>query len=495
MKRLNFSIKMTAAVLFFMTAFISASEAQFIYNHQRVYDPLANSNVTAMAKTTDGGYVIVGTYLPAWSGVGRAIMMKLDGGFSTAWSRTFDVPGAPYPAMISPRDVYQTLDRGYIICGKFIAESLVTGSFLMKTNYVGDVQWFQVYPEIQQLNSVVQTTMSGQADGYAAGGFTRYDNNETVGVILRTDVNGGVTWKRYARGLKYSVPGAAAYNQIIRYDEEYLALTGYANYDLAYQDMDVLLTVISHDGVPVLHQTYGMYLSDKNNGIREKGVSLVRLEDGTKDLVITGNYTSAVIGVCTDPNFENIFAFRVNSGGQVLWARHYGPRHTKMFANRIELGRKDDLYITGWTRSNSLGAPSNISSEVLLLKINDSGTGIYREMFGDDGQEGGVSLVRNNHGHMVIAGNTTSFNSANNEIYLIERYDHRWRTCKDSREKQRTVKILMPALEADLIEVGEEAIPYEVESIVIRIDERVLCEKRKLPWYFQQISIADPFKP
>ncbi len=475
MKRLNF-LQTSITLLVFLTAFVSVSKAQYANHFQKIFDTGTDTDITAMTNTFDGGYAMVGTYMDD----GRykyPLMMKLHDDFSEEWTRTYDVLQLPYPGIILPKDVQQTHDEGYIISGKFIAPSVATGAFLMRTDSWGEVTWFRVYPGIRRLNSVVETMSGGKPDGFGAAGYTYYDAGERTGVILRTDADGYVEWTRYSMGMKHGLPGAADYNQIVRYGEGLLAAAGYANYDPVHHDADVLLTVIKYDGNPVLHRTYGMYFSDAGDLLWEQGTSLVELNDGSGDLAVVGNYAAGDIEATRDPYFENIFAFRVTPEGDVVWSRRYGPFERDSFANRVITDGGKYLYITGRTYTASLGYPTVSSAEVLLLKIDIAGNSMYHDLLGDSGDEEGVSVVRNDSGHLTIVGNTTSFHPVDRQIYLMERYENPLRNCRDLREKNRDQKIDLPAVKALMRGMEEKSATFVVRADKSKVRDRILCRK------------------
>lgn len=483
----NLAIKSAVCVLMLLVVcfFSGSAYAQtYLYNFQKVFDPFANSDIRSMKYTVDPGYAFTGGIEITGDGSSKVVLSQLNDAFLVNWMKTYIAPGATLPVHILAHDVFQTVDEGYIVCGRFIAEGTqLDGTFLMKTDPLGTVQWFQVYSGIEQLFSVVESLEVDATGllviGYLACGYTRISTWDVNATILKTDEFGNVQWVKEVEGTKFSnAVGSSLYRQVIQYDDDKFALVGMANSELVNKDADVLLTIIDGSGNIFLNLSYGLYLDDTGkNALRESGTSLFEVPDGSGDLVITGNIQAACITVCGPPLFDDILLFRIDSSGGVVWAKQFGQKQRPEYAAQVIVTQQDRIFVSGYAETQLLGPPA--SEDVLLLQTNLNGFGITFELFGDTWDERGNSLVENSDGNVAVIGNTTSFNPVNNEIYLIERFNSVKKRCHDLRLKLKGKKIELPVLNAVDEFVQEEATPVDVEAIDIHVTDEIICKKLK----------------
>jgi hypothetical protein len=140
----------------------------------------------AVYETTDGGYVIGGSYsTDSSSNDIDAYIIKTNATGDTLWTRTFGGAGSDYGQSIK-----QTTDGGYILGG--YTNSFGAGNydaFIVKTNANGDSLFTKTFGGTgdDEANSVVQTTdggyiLVGQSNSFGKGGYDFY--------FVKTDVNG-----------------------------------------------------------------------------------------------------------------------------------------------------------------------------------------------------------------------------------------------------------------------------------------------------------------
>ncbi len=478
--------------LFIALAAPALGAQTFQNNHHRLFDHFSTSEMQAAVQTDDAGYAYTGTHpntvLPtAW---GRALLAKIRPTFDPDWAVTFVHPGelaspptGPEPEMRA-FDVKQTSDGGYILCGEYLVEGAGTGwlSYLLKTDPTGQVMWFQLYPTIHHLYSVVEVVVGGFPKGYYAVG-----QSDTAGsaVALRTDPFGGVQCVKHIWADKGGVQSDGIYFQIIPYSKNLFAAVGSVAWGI--NDTDVLLTVFDSDCNVVVNRAYGETVTYYPGnpapfGVLETGWSLVEVNG---DLVLAGNYTTKCITVCVPNPIDDVLLLRVDKNGDQKWAKRYDLDEGRDWATHITYastskGKKARLYVTGGADTTTFNAGG--SEDVFLLEVvAKQGQVDSCEVFGDFLGERGEHVLPNLDGHLCILGNTGSFPYPTDVTYWIERYANKIDPCHD--------RFLDPP---DYVVRPEEVKPYDITTlepwtkekliaIPVPIDQAIPCPRIQLP--------------
>ncbi|MFA5557329.1 MAG: SBBP repeat-containing protein [Flavobacteriaceae bacterium] len=114
----------------------------------------------------------------------------------------------------------------------------------------------------------------------------------------------------------------------------------------------------------------------------------------------------------------DVFAVKLNSSGQVLWAKSYGGTGNES-AKDITVDASGKIYITG-----SFGGVANFSgnflvsegssNDVFVLKTNNAGVVEWAEGFGSTGSDNGKGIIVDSSGNIYVTGefeDTVSFGS------------------------------------------------------------------------------------
>jgi hypothetical protein len=145
----------------------------------------------SVQQTTDGGYIVCGYRDPYADGNGHAWLIKTDVDGNKLWDRTF---GSEVSTIAT--SVQQTMDGGYVICGKAGPyETGKTETLLIKTDATGNQLFEKVFAGegLDMGNSVHQTGDGGYIICGMAGSYEMM----TAGVsLIKTDSNGNKLWGR-----------------------------------------------------------------------------------------------------------------------------------------------------------------------------------------------------------------------------------------------------------------------------------------------------------
>lgn len=138
-------------------------------------------------QTSDGGYIIAGCRHLLDIGHENIYLLKTDPNGDTLWTRTYGGDGCAHGYAVQ-----QTTDGGYIIAGSY---DVVTDVLLIRTATDGNAIWTKTYGGTSNDcgYSVQQTSdggyiVAGSTDSFGAG-------NEDV-YLIKTDPNGDTLWTR-----------------------------------------------------------------------------------------------------------------------------------------------------------------------------------------------------------------------------------------------------------------------------------------------------------
>jgi len=466
----------------------------FLTNHHNLYDPYSSSDMRSIEATVDGGYVYTGKH-PSVVVPGnrdKVLLAKLDAAFGTTWSVTYALPGelmtpptGPAPEMRA-YDVWPTEDQGYVVCGDYLVEGQATvhTGFLLKTDPVGQVQWFQLYPTIEHLYSVVEARDAFGPTGYVACGETDSQTSRTP-VVIRADPSGVLQCATRVWGVKGTHTGTGLFNQVIPYATGRYALVGSLAFGLF--DADVLVTIVDDACAVQLAEIYGDTQLTPPDGsapfaVAEYGKSIAL--DG-RNLVVTGDIVAKCIDVCTDNRFDDFFVFRITSRGDVLWAKRYDVEERVDRAEHVVVAnpkqKKSRLYVTGGSETSILSPVGVPSEDVFLMEaLIGSGVPTGNEVFGGTGAERGRWLLENPDRHLVILGNTGSFGFANDVTYVIERYQNKLKRCHDQKAPVTAVDIELPRGKPSIETTSEPSLLTPLRATPTPVDPFVPCEKVKV---------------
>jgi hypothetical protein len=149
-------------------------------------------------QTSDGGYVVTGYYHRHWEAGGEhhlvegACLIKTAANGTFEWLKVFN---ASYDD--TARSVRQTSDGGYIITGTYTGDE--RDVWLIKTDSVGNMEWNTTFGgEDDDFGSSVEQTTDG---GYiVAGSTSSYGYGDNIWLI-KTDSKGNKEWDRvFGRG-------------------------------------------------------------------------------------------------------------------------------------------------------------------------------------------------------------------------------------------------------------------------------------------------------
>lgn len=298
-----------------------------------------------LAKTADGGLVIVGSTKSFGAGGNDVYLVKLDANGDLMWSKTFggvnDDEG---------KSVRQTSDLGYIICGgTFSSGAGYEDVLLIKTDSSGNLTWQRTFGGAGgESGSAVRQTPDG---GYVTVGSTgSFGDGYSSVYLIRTDQNGGLVWSTTYGGLR------ADYGSSIEVTQAGgLVMVG-STASFGAGSSDAYMIKTDPDGNVEWEQTYGGSDDDRAYSV---------LETSSGDFVLAGNSLSF-------SSRYNVYAVRTNPIGEVVWSQNYGGSESD-YCQSIIKGTDGNFVLVGKSFSYTSGG-----SDIYVLKLRgEQSTGIF----------------------------------------------------------------------------------------------------------------------
>ncbi|MBD3234181.1 MAG: T9SS type A sorting domain-containing protein [candidate division Zixibacteria bacterium] len=155
----------------------------------KAYGGAENDYALSIERTSDGGYVMVGTTETFGGGLYDVYVVRTDSEGDTLWTKNY---GGPYQDL--GYDIKQTDDGGYIIAGwKDVDGQYTWNYYLIRTDSEGNILWEENYgtEEFSDFARSVDITADG---GYIIGGDTGVFDREPY--LVRTDADGNLLWEQ-----------------------------------------------------------------------------------------------------------------------------------------------------------------------------------------------------------------------------------------------------------------------------------------------------------
>ena len=348
------------------------------------YGGTGTEQASAVAPTSDRGYVI-GGYTSSW-GIGYYDfwVMKFDSSRSMQWQKTYG--GANYDTLYS---IEQTKDGGYIAAGS--TNSFGAGHmdiWVLKLENNGNIQWQKAIGTADEdvAYSIIQT----DDGGYLISGYT-YISGFSYVLLLKFDGAGATEWSKAYRGL-LSEEGICVRQTL---DDGYI-VAGNTN-SFGAGGMDILVMKLDSNGDIIWEKSVG-------GAERDEVYSLVIALDG--GCVLCGATSSF------GASEKDAWVLKLNTAGNIDWQKRYVGENTDLAAS---ISLTDGGYIvSGNTTSFGFGG-----SDLWMLKLAPAGSVIWQKAFGASGFDGADAVADITGVGRIAVGNTASFGMGGYDVWSI----------------------------------------------------------------------------
>jgi hypothetical protein len=351
----------------------------------KTYGWLGGSGAQSVDRTSDGGYIVAGyTNATSWPIPGSpqqgydsdGWLLKLDSSGNVQWQRSYRTPGIDSFAKVK-----QTSDGGFIAVGLTRLPNWGDGNaWVLRVDSQGSLLWDDSYggSQMDSANDVVETSDGGflvVGFTYSFGGFPAW--------ALRLNSIGGIVWQRAYN----STLGDSDASSVVATSDGGFVIAGEYRSDLTSTQTysELWLFKINGNGVLVWQKAYS------GAGHGDIGYSVYQTSD--QGLVVAGFTTSYRAA------WAAVWVLRLDSTGNILWQKAYGGGGVDMFHEAYSVIQLSDggFIVAGYSFnqtsiSNTQTAP--------VLRLDSNGNVVWSRTYGPSlvwqalaSTDGGVVLV------------------------------------------------------------------------------------------------------
>ena len=234
-----------------------------------------------------------------------------------------------------------------------------------------------------------------------AGYTDSFGEGESDIYVVKTDLEGYEEWYKTLSG-----EGPETGWKGIRSDEGgYVIIGGTGTFGLG--NRDVYLIKLDAGGEEVWSHTYGF---GSRVEAYDCGNSVTETRDGGYILIGDSN----AIDQLPSTEMMNFYVDKTDKQGREIWTKSYGRGQMYDYGTDI-LETEDGGYVlTGTTKS---GGGNNV---FYLVKLANNGTKLWTKSFGGPEKEWGSSAILTKDGYIVLAGQSKSYGSGTNDIWMVK---------------------------------------------------------------------------
>ncbi len=380
---------------------VGLSQSQLLW--QKTYGGSETDGANHIQQTDDGGFIVSGYSessdgdLDNNDGIWDVWILKLDENGDVEWEKTFG--GSNYE---TARVIKQTRDGGYIFIGWTRSSDGDISShagnndiWVVKLSPSGEISWEQTYGEMyHEQGFYIQQTSDG---GYILSGTTT-DNGTFGAFVIKIDEFGNEEWQSVASGDALDTA-----NTIIEVSSGGYIFVGNSrsSFDEAFNSggMDCIVVKLSDTGETEWLKLYGGTNDDFGNSIDESS-------DGS--FVIAGSTELLASDALSTPREEDVWVFKIDLEGNVIWEETYGSVEHKERAISIEAASNGTWILTGYTESINSSNDDLAGLNCYVLQITSNGTLLWDGRFGGGGDDSGNFVMETEDGSFIATGFTHS---------------------------------------------------------------------------------------
>ena len=380
-----------------------------------------NESAQALAKTSDGGYAILG-YAQSMDG---DITNKSDESFDY-WLLKYDQNDLlqwqkTYGGSDDDRghDIIQTSDGGYAITGfsKSIDGDVSENSgahdfWVSKLDANGSITWEKSFGFLGADigNSILQSNDGGylltgvldvsasNGEGNSKSAFSKRHAGGDYWVI-KINALGENQWSRYFGGTFTD----ASYDAIQTEDNGYILVGSSDSADVDIKDSkgayDFWVVKISETGTLLWEKSFGGSQTDEAR-------SITRSNDG--NYIIVGDTRSSDLDVSINSGGADLWAIKISPIGELIWEKTFGGNNFDV-ARSISKTQDGDFIISGSSRSIDGDLTNNNGqNDAWVIKIDGNGKLKWQKTIGGSEIDFAYDAVELNDGTVIAVGESSS---------------------------------------------------------------------------------------
>ncbi|MBL7924911.1 MAG: T9SS type A sorting domain-containing protein [Bacteroidia bacterium] len=361
--------------------FQAAAPAQITF--EKLIDTLGSNYPFDIQQTLDGGYIYCGRSTDT---LHHAILVKLDTIGQISWARTFHDSAGGFFQYIE-----QMPDSGYLAAGHLFSSG--NHNWLLRFDKNGDTLWTRKLPPggTNSYCHEIASTAQGSLYGLYGQGGPALSYLPYLSVALSNGVY--LTTKTYAYPIYANGMGMTGTN------DNGFALTGFHNVSLPTGATNVFL---------IRTNAYGDTLWTKSYDLLHEDIAHAIQQTSDSGFIISGQAYDPSLG------YQQTFLLKTNAAGDSLWTKYYYGNSGLI--NELPLKQiPGGGYLLAGSHLDTL----NNNLDVFLIRTNDSGDTLWTKKYGTGNAEAALSLDLCADGGFIIGANDYT-NQPNGTTYLIK---------------------------------------------------------------------------
>ena len=351
---------------------------------ERTYGERGHDWGEAVEQTEDGGYIIAGTSDrtdSSGAGKGDIWLVKTDGNGTMLWERSFGGP-----EWDDGYSVEETREGGYAITGSYGGDL-----WLIRTDEKGSEIWNKTFGGLREdWGESVEQTEEG---GFIIAGVTDRISSSVAGsgdlYLIKTDKNGSKIWD-----INLGESGSDWGRSVQQTSDGGYIVTGLLD--------DKYLWLIKFDG-----NGSKLWETTFAGAGRAEGYSIQPITEGG---YIVAGLTASLSGNLN----EDLLLIKYDEKGNKLWDKSYGGSD-RDWGESIQRTEDGGFIIAGVTYSSGGGG-----GDIWLFRTDRNGTVLWDRTYGDAARAEGRSVQLTDDGGYIIAGLTESSEAGYEDLWLIK---------------------------------------------------------------------------
>ena len=301
----------------------------------------AAERVSSTKPTADGGYIAVGSSNSSGTpGNPHAWVLKLDSLGNVVWQKTYGGVGPD-----SASSVDQTTDGGYIVAGSFMNSTYSQSApWVFKLDSTGNIVWQKTFSSGNDAFTSITHTSDGGSAVAGWGTFYLMSGGQHQGAwVVRLDTVGNIIWQQV-----YSTEWNYGYS-IAQTSDGGFVVAGRAHHvpPETVSSWDPLIFKIDSLGNLVWQKIFSGYFDNEAYSARQTLDGGFIVAGGSNTW---GNQPSTCIPTLIDCKFHD-WVFKLNSTGGMVWQKTYGGTGNSEHANSVDQTTDGGFVLVGPTDS------------------------------------------------------------------------------------------------------------------------------------------------
>ncbi len=357
----------------------------------KTYGGPGSDRASAMIRTHEGGYAMIGTTNSYGSGLVSAWLVKTDVDGNILWNQSYSGLGQGIADTL-----VQASDNGYAATGYTYSLDQSTGEgalsmWILRTDYLGNLLWNNTYSQVGTSigYSIIQTSDGGFA---VAGTSNSIGDVAWAAWILKVDSNGVLQWYKVFTPTNRN----EVYSMLQTADGGYIMGGSVLSSDSTQTNFWLLRTDSS--GEEQWNQTYSM------SGNSTLG-SVVQTSDG--GYALSGALQGSAAG-------DQFLLVKTDSSGIMQWYKTYNPVGSDSAYSGIQTSDG------GYALIGASGLAGNPFYRVLLVKTTLDGSLQWNQTYGGNAVAVAGAIVQIPDGSYVFGGYTNSTGAGSEDFWLVK---------------------------------------------------------------------------